>query len=105
MNITVIGRKCTPRDSFKERVDKKLSKVAIKSRDKIPYTTKNGVHDNRHETDPTWWTNGFFGALMWAMYLGTKNEEYKKTAEYISLYSAVIIFFIISFFTPSFSTV
>lgn len=27
MNITVIGRKCTPRDSFKERVDKKLSKV------------------------------------------------------------------------------
>lgn len=27
MNITVIGRKCTPRDSFKERVDKKLSKA------------------------------------------------------------------------------
>ncbi len=63
-----------------DKLDKKLSKVAIKSRDKIPYTTKDGVHDNRHETDPTWWTNGFFGALMWAMYLGTKNEEYKKTA-------------------------
>lgn len=27
MNIAVIGRKCTPRDSFKERVEKKLSKV------------------------------------------------------------------------------
>ena len=27
MNITVIGRKCTPRESFKERADKKLSKV------------------------------------------------------------------------------
>ncbi len=27
MNITVIGRKCTPRDSFKERVEKRLSKV------------------------------------------------------------------------------
>lgn len=27
MNITVIGRKCTPRDSFKERADKKLAKV------------------------------------------------------------------------------
>ncbi len=27
MNITVIGRKCTPRESFKERADKKLAKV------------------------------------------------------------------------------
>lgn len=27
MKITVIGRKCTPRESFKERVEKKLSKV------------------------------------------------------------------------------
>lgn len=27
MNITIIGRKCTPRDSFKERAEKKLSKL------------------------------------------------------------------------------
>lgn len=27
MKITVIGRKCTPRDSFKERAEKKLSKI------------------------------------------------------------------------------
>lgn len=27
MNITVVGRKCTPRDSFKERAEKKLAKV------------------------------------------------------------------------------
>ena len=27
MNITVIGRKCTPRENFKERADKKLSKL------------------------------------------------------------------------------
>lgn len=27
MKITVIGRKCTPRDSFKEHADKKLSKI------------------------------------------------------------------------------
>lgn len=27
MNITVIGRKCTPRESFKDRVEKRLSKV------------------------------------------------------------------------------
>lgn len=27
MNITIIGRKCTPRDSFKERAEDKLQKV------------------------------------------------------------------------------
>lgn len=27
MNITIVGRKCTPRDSFKERAEKKLLKL------------------------------------------------------------------------------
>ena len=27
MNITIVGRKCTPRESFKERAEEKLSKV------------------------------------------------------------------------------
>lgn len=27
MNITIVGRKCTPRDSFKERAEQKLQKV------------------------------------------------------------------------------
>lgn len=27
MNITIIGRKCSPRESFKERAEKKLSKI------------------------------------------------------------------------------
>ena len=27
MKVTVIGRKCTPRDSFKERAEKRLRKV------------------------------------------------------------------------------
>ncbi|MCR4925356.1 MAG: ribosome-associated translation inhibitor RaiA [Clostridiales bacterium] len=27
MKITVIGRKCTPRDSFKEKIEQKLSKI------------------------------------------------------------------------------
>lgn len=68
-------------DSTWEKLDKKLSAVAVRSRDKIPYTTKDGVHDNRIETDPDWWTNGFWGGMMWLMYLGSGNEEYKKTAQ------------------------
>lgn len=63
-----------------EKIDKKLSKVAVKSRDKLPYTSINGIHDNRAETNVAWWTNGFWGGMMWLMYLESKNEEYMKTA-------------------------
>lgn len=69
-------------DETWNRVDAKLSRVAVKSREKIPYTTVNGEHDNKLETDPAWWTNGFWGGMMWLMYKGTGNEEYKKTAEH-----------------------
>ncbi len=62
------------------KIDKKMSNIAIKSRDKIPYTTIDGVHDNRGEKEPDWWTNGFWSGMMWILYSQTKNEEYKKTA-------------------------
>ena len=34
-------------DATWEKVEKKLSKTAIKSRNKIPYTTVNGEHDGK----------------------------------------------------------
>ncbi len=67
------------------KLDNKLSRVAVKSREKIPYTTVNGVHDDKQGKDITWWTNGFWGAMMWVMYAGTESEankaEYKATAD------------------------
>lgn len=63
------------------KLDKKLSRTAVKSRDKIPYTTVNGEHDDKSKTDISWWTNGFWGGLMWLMYSKTKNEDYRLTAE------------------------
>jgi len=36
-------------DSTWDKVEKKLLKVAVKSRDKIPYTTIDGVHDDKAE--------------------------------------------------------
>ncbi len=63
------------------KLDEKLRKVAVRSRNKIPYTTVNGVHDDRQGKSISWWTNGFWGGLMWLMYLGSKNEEYRITAE------------------------
>lgn len=62
------------------KLDKKLSRTAVKSRNKIPYTTVNGEHDDR-SNDILWWTNGFWGGLMWLMYIGTGKDCYKETAE------------------------
>jgi len=64
-----------------EKIDAKLSRTALKSRNKLPYTTVDGTHDDMTEKDVTWWTNGFWGGMMWLMYKGTGNEEYRKTAE------------------------
>ena len=70
-------------DEIWAKLDNKLSRTAVKYRDKIPYTTKNGEYDDRAAVgaDITWWTNGFWGGLMWLMYEGTQNPEYKLTAE------------------------
>ena len=62
------------------KLDDKLSHIAVKSRNKLPYTTINGDHDDRKDT-PLMWTNGFWGGLMWQMYIGTQKDCYKQTAE------------------------
>lgn len=63
------------------KIDQKLERVAVKSRNKLPYTAENGIHDNKAESAIHWWTNGFWPGIMWLMYRQTGNEEYRKTAE------------------------
>lgn len=61
------------------KIDAKMSKVTLRSREKLPYTTdENGVHMERNIS---WWTNGFFAGLNWLLYNHTKNSEYRATAE------------------------
>ena len=62
------------------KIEKKITKTAVKSRNKIPYSTiQNGDHSDT-SSNPFMWTNGFWGAYMWMMYAATKNEEFAKTA-------------------------
>ena len=42
-----------------DKILAKEKKVAQRSRNKIPYTTKDGVFDDRGKTEICWWTNGF----------------------------------------------
>lgn len=68
-------------DDLWKKLDKKLSRVAISARNKLPYTTENGIYNDLSSTNPNFWTNGFFPGMMWLMYDATKNPEYRTTAE------------------------
>ena len=62
-----------------DKIDKKMSKVTLRSRDKIvDGCDENGFHI---KSSPTYWTAGFWGGLNWLLYDYTKNEEYLKTAK------------------------
>lgn len=62
------------------KILEKEKKVAERSRDKIPYTTKNGVFDDRGKTEICWWTNGFWGGIMWQLYHATGDPVYLENA-------------------------
>ena len=66
-------------ETFKA-VDKKLSAVAVRSRDKI--VDGVGPDGKTHKSvPPSAWTSGFWGGMNVLMYEHTKNEEYLKTAK------------------------
>jgi len=68
-------------DEMWGKLDKKLSHSAKTVNDFIPYTTKDGKYCEHKSGLSHWWTNGFWGGLMWLMYKGTKNDVYKDAAE------------------------
>ena len=71
-----------------EKITGKLAWVSEKSKDKIPYLTINGVHDDRSAADRQWnvddglcwWTNGFWGGILWMLYHETGKERYADIA-------------------------
>ncbi|MEF3353252.1 glycoside hydrolase family 88 protein [Paenibacillus sp. GYB006] len=75
-------------DDLIAKIETKMAWVSDKSRDKIPYTTIDGTHDDRSVHNPSgtvtdginWWTNGFWGGMMWLMYHATGEQKYKDIA-------------------------
>ena len=63
-----------------EKIKKKMLPVVKRNVGKIPYKAINGIYNDCSGDMVNWWTNGFWGGLMWLMYNATGNEEYKKTA-------------------------
>ena len=46
-----------------------------------PIRRKTGFSNDMSEKDPTWWTNGFWGGILWQLYHATGKELYRETAE------------------------
>lgn len=70
-------------DETWEKIDKKMKPAAKSAFDIFPYTAKNGKYIEKEcDEGICWWTNGFWPGIMWLMYIGTKDECYRKTAEH-----------------------
>lgn len=64
-----------------DKIEKKLMAECARQSGKIPYIVKDGQYNNMWEEDPSWWTNGFWGGLLWQMYHASKNKVFRETAE------------------------
>lgn len=71
------------------KIRRKMEWVSEKNKDKIPYTTgEDGSYDDRSDPDRewaiddglNWWTNGFWGGMMWLLYQDTGEEKYAQIA-------------------------
>lgn len=65
------------------KIESKISVTSDRIRDGMPYTTRNGVYDDRQYDYPAWWTNSFWCGILWHMYKETGEEKYRKYAESI----------------------
>lgn len=63
-----------------EKILVKEKAVAARNQHKIPYTTKDGVFDDRSGNDICWWTNGFWGGMLWQLYHATGDTMYQEMA-------------------------
>lgn len=75
-------------DETIEKVVNKTEIVSKRSKGIIPYTTIDGRFDDKSTSNNgneiNWWTNGFYGGLLWHMYHETNNKEYADMANVIA---------------------
>ena len=67
-----------------DKIYQKLTYTTVKSKNKIPYTTHDGVHDDQADLEKGFiylWTNGFWAGLNMLMYAETKDERFLETAK------------------------
>ncbi|MCR5331342.1 MAG: glycoside hydrolase family 88 protein [Lachnospiraceae bacterium] len=69
-------------EEIARRIVEKERIVAARSGEKIPYRTVDGIFDDNSGTDRIgWWTNGFYGGLMWLLYEYSGEDIFRQRAE------------------------
>ncbi len=63
------------------KITKKMLAVVRRSKGKVPYTTVDGIFDDWSGKGISWWTNGFWGGMLWQLYHATGEPLYRETAE------------------------
>lgn len=63
------------------KTEAKIAAVCERLGDKIPYIPIDGRYVDQGEQNISWWTNGFWGGIMWQLYHVTGKEIYRKSAE------------------------
>lgn len=68
-----------------EKLEQKLSAEEKRIGSAMPYIPVNGRYEDMGEKALTWWTNGFWGGMLWQMYHATGEERYAQTAEQLEI--------------------
>lgn len=70
-------------DSF-EKLSQKLEAECGRLKNKIPYIAEDGHYQiDWAEKDIAWWTNGFWGGILWQMYHATGKACYRNSAVHL----------------------
>lgn len=62
-----------------EKIYEKLKMSVKRTAGKIPYLTVNGIFDDQSDRI-SWWTNGFYGGLLWQLYHAYGDDIFCKAA-------------------------
>ena len=63
-----------------ESMKQKFSAECDRMNGRIPYIPVNGVYPESDGSIINWWTNGFWGGIMWQMYHAEGDNKYQKEA-------------------------
>ncbi len=62
----------------------KEKKVAVRTGDRIPYSTDGSGRFDDKSSDISWWTNGFYGGMLWLLYKETGETIFADFAKSIA---------------------
>lgn len=67
-------------DQTFDKITEKITQECMRIGDKIPYIPHNFKYTDYGAEDIAFWTNGFWGGLLWQVYKATGNELFKEIA-------------------------